>query len=115
MSQIQPCPKSDFQHTRNSSIASFLHHIWQLCELSVNFEFLQTTRFKYPRAGADHLFTNIVIYDDAGVFWPASSYIIMVWHWVEVPSISLVMMASEVSAYMQDTVCKWQCQKTPLN
>jgi len=36
--------------------------------LSVNFEFLQTTRFKYPRAGADHLFTNIVIYDDAGVF-----------------------------------------------
>jgi len=31
----------------------------QVFEVSVNFQFLQKTHFKYPMSGDDHLFTNI--------------------------------------------------------
>jgi len=40
------------------------------------------------------------------VFWPVSSYVTNVWHWVGVPSISPLMMASWP---MQNTLRKWQC------
>jgi len=42
------------------------------------------------------------------VFWPVSSYITKVWHWVGVQSISPLMMVSKLWPG-QNTVCKWQC------
>jgi len=38
------------------------------------------------------------------VFWPESSYITKVWHWVRVPSISPLTMVTELWP-MQNTVC----------